>query len=101
MKRLTGTERDAAISAIPAWQLHEDAGGQIHREFTFTSFAQAFAFMTEAAMAAERADHHPDWRNMYKRVWVTLTTHESQGLTQKDISLAQAMDATYQRIQHA
>jgi 4a-hydroxytetrahydrobiopterin dehydratase len=53
--------------------------------------------MTEAALAAERADHHPDWRNVYDRVWVSLTTHDAQGLTQKDVSLAQAMDAIYAR----
>jgi 4a-hydroxytetrahydrobiopterin dehydratase len=63
----------------------------------FSGFGAAFAFMTEAALAAERADNHPDWRNVYDRVWVSLTTHDAQGLTQKDVSLAQAMDAIYAR----
>jgi 4a-hydroxytetrahydrobiopterin dehydratase len=97
MKRLTGVERDAAVSATPQWQLSEDAGGQLMREFKFASFAAAFAFMTEAALVAERHDHHPDWRNVYDRVWVTLTTHDASGLTSKDVSLAQAMDAIYAR----
>ena len=97
MKRLTGVERDAAVSAVPQWQLLEDAGGQLVREFQFPSFAAAFAFMTEAALVAERNDHHPDWRNVYDRVWVTLTTHDASGLTSKDVNLAQAMDAIYAR----
>ena len=97
MKRLTGIERDAAVSAVPQWRVTEDAGGQLQREFVFASFAAAFAFMTEAALAAERADHHPDWRNVYDHVWVTLTTHDADGLTSKDVSLAQAMDAIYAR----
>ncbi|ARU05014.1 4a-hydroxytetrahydrobiopterin dehydratase [Comamonas serinivorans] len=97
MKRLTGVERDAAISAVPEWTLLDEAGGQLQREFVFAGFGPAFAFMTEVALAAERADHHPDWRNVYDRVWVTLTTHDAQGLTQKDVSLAQVMDAAYAR----
>lgn len=97
MKRLTGVERDAAVSAVPAWALVENEGGRLQREFVFPGFGAAFAFMAEAALAAERADHHPDWRNVYNRVWVSLTTHDAQGLTQKDVSLAQAMDAIYAR----
>ena len=92
MKRLTGVERDAAVSAVPQWQLLEDAGGQLVREFQFPSFAAAFAFMTEAALVAERNDHHPDWRNVYDRVWVTLTTHDVQGLSHNDLDLARYMD---------
>ena len=97
MKRLTGVERDAAVSAVPQWQLLEDEGGQLAREFQFPSFAAAFAFMAEAALLAERNDHHPDWRNVYDRVWVKLTTHDASGLTSKDVNLAQAMDAIYAR----
>ena len=99
MKRLTGIERDAAVSVVPKWHVSDDAGGQLHREFAFASFAAAFAFMTEAALSAERADHHPDWRNVYDHVWVTLTTHDAAGLTSKDVSLAQAMDAIYARFE--
>ena len=79
MKRLSG------------WQLRDD-GKAISRQFKFSNFNAAFGFMTRAAMAAEKMDHHPEWSNVYNRVDVTLTTHDRDGITDLDIDLAEAMD---------
>jgi 4a-hydroxytetrahydrobiopterin dehydratase len=71
------------------WELRE---GKLHREFAFADFLAAFSFMTQAALAAERANHHPEWYNVYNRVEVDLTTHEADGITSRDFDLAQEMD---------
>jgi 4a-hydroxytetrahydrobiopterin dehydratase len=65
--------------------------GKLHREFVFKDFVQAFGFMVQAALLAERADHHPEWFNVYKTVIVDLTTHEAGGITQRDFDLARDM----------
>jgi 4a-hydroxytetrahydrobiopterin dehydratase len=64
----------------------------ITRTYDFRDFAEAFAFMTRIALHAEKTDHHPEWRNVYKRVEVVLTTHEAGGITERDIALARLMD---------
>ena len=79
----------ASIADLPQW---ERDGNTIKREFRFTGFTAAFGFMTRAAIAAEKLNHHPEWANTYSRVWVTLTTHDSGGLTELDIKLATMMD---------
>lgn len=77
------------------WSEKEDA---LHRNFTFADFRQAFAFMTEVAFAAEAADHHPNWSNVYNRVSVSLTTHDAGNtVTDKDRDLARAIDGIYAR----
>mgnify|MGYP001413967271 CR=1 FL=1 len=73
------------------WALTED-GAALTKTFRFPTFIDAFGFMTQAAFWAEKWNHHPDWRNVYNRVIVTLTTHDTGGLTDKDIKLAQKMD---------
>jgi 4a-hydroxytetrahydrobiopterin dehydratase len=89
--RLTDAERDAALASLPGWTLRED-GLAIIKTFRFADFAQAFAFMTRVAIVAEKADHHPEWFNVYNRVEVTLTTHDANGLSKRDVALAQEMD---------
>ena len=64
----------------------------IQREFVFPDFNRAFAFMTQVALAAEKADHHPEWSNVYNKVRVTLTTHDAGGLSQRDVNMAWAID---------
>lgn len=82
---------NAAIALLTDWTV--EAGGKaITREFKFADFSEAFGFMTRAAIAAEKMDHHPEWSNVYNRVNVRLTTHDAGGLTDKDVALAQAMD---------
>lgn len=68
------------------------AGHTITRVYTFADFAAAFAFMTQVAAEAERLGHHPDWRNVWNRVEVSLTTHDAGGLTELDFRLAASMD---------
>lgn len=90
--KLTDTERTNALAALPAW--HVVAGRDaIHRAFKFRNFSEAFGFMTRVALAAETADHHPEWSNVWNRVEITLSTHDAGGLTARDIALAKAIDA--------
>ena len=90
--QLSLAERDAALALLPAWSLRED-GLAIDREFRFGDFGEAFAFMTRVAIAADKADHHPEWSNVYNRVAITLTTHDAGGLSARDVALAKAIDA--------
>ena len=94
MQKLTPERARELLSGLPEWQLDE-ARGAIRRRFVFADFAQAFAFMTQVALAAEKRDHHPEWSNVYNRVEVVLTTHDAGGLTEKDIDLARVCDHAY------
>lgn len=89
--KLAANEREAALSALAGWVYDADAG-TIARDFKFRTFSEAFAFMTRVALLAEKADHHPEWRNVYNRVSIALTTHDVGGLSGKDIELAAAID---------
>jgi 4a-hydroxytetrahydrobiopterin dehydratase len=88
--RLSDAEIEAALAdeGLSGWSRD---GNRLHRKFVFGDFVEAFAFMTAAALVAERMDHHPDWSNVYKTVTVNLSTHEAGGLTQLDLDLAKAM----------
>lgn len=89
--QLTPTERDAALGSLPLWTLAED-GLAITRTIRFADFAEAFGFMARVAIVAEKADHHPEWFNVYNRVEIRLTTHDAGGLSTRDVALAQAID---------
>jgi 4a-hydroxytetrahydrobiopterin dehydratase len=82
------------LTTLPAWQ-HDAIRDAITREFVFADFTQAFAFMTQIAIQAEKRNHHPEWFNVYNRVKITLTTHDVSGLSQRDIDLARYADAAY------
>jgi 4a-hydroxytetrahydrobiopterin dehydratase len=84
---------EAAIARLDGWRAVEGRDA-ITKEFRFKDFNAAFAFMTRAALHAEKADHHPEWFNVYNRVEVTLSTHDSGGVTEKDVELARFMDQT-------
>jgi 4a-hydroxytetrahydrobiopterin dehydratase len=90
--RLTDGERDAALGQLPGWTLRED-GLAIERKLRFGDFGEAFAFMTRVAIEAEKADHHPEWFNVYNRVEITLTTHDAGGISARDVKLARFIDA--------
>jgi 4a-hydroxytetrahydrobiopterin dehydratase len=92
VSKLDDLSRVTALADLPLWEYDTDAGG-IRRRVTFTNFAQAFAFMTHVAILAEKADHHPEWFNVYNRVDILLTTHDAGGLSQRDIDLATQIDA--------
>lgn len=88
---LAETVRETALARVPGWSMVADRDA-ITRTFTFRNFQEAFAFMAQVALAAEKADHHPEWFNVFKTVEVTLSTHDAGGLTEKDIALAEVMD---------
>jgi 4a-hydroxytetrahydrobiopterin dehydratase len=90
-EKLSPEAVSAALAEVPGWSLAAD-GGSIRRVFTFKNFSEAFGFMSRAALAAEKLDHHPDWSNVYKTVDVTLNTHDADGLTELDFKLAKRMD---------
>jgi len=92
--RLSPDARAAARAALPDWQ-HEGERDALTRSFVFADFGAAFAFMTRVALLAEKADHHPEWHNVYNRVDILLTTHDAGGLTTRDVALAQAIDAAF------
>lgn len=92
VSRLDDPARDAAMEQLPQWTYDADAKG-IRRNLRFVDFAEAFGFMTRVAILAEKADHHPEWFNVYNRVEILLTTHDAGGLSQRDIDLATKIDA--------
>lgn len=93
--KLTGEERALALADLPEWTPVDDPDG-ISRHFTFPDFVTAFGFMTRIAILAEKADHHPEWSNIYNRVDITLTTHDAGGLSQRDVDMAYAIDTLLQ-----
>jgi len=91
-ERLSAEVRKSALKGLPGW--NEVTGREaIAKTFTFKDFNEAFGFMSRVALAAEKHDHHPEWRNVYKTVEVVLATHDAGGITALDIELATAMNA--------
>lgn len=81
--------------SLARWQLVEQ-GRAIERDLRFVDFAQAFGFMAHMALVSERLDHHPEWRNVYNRVHIRLTTHDAGGLTQRDLDWARQAELAVQ-----
>ena len=92
VEKLSADARKAALKELSGWS---DVSGRdaIGRTFTFKNFNEAFGFMARAALVAEKSDHHPEWRNVYKTVEVVLATHDADGVTARDIEFAIAMNA--------
>ena len=80
------------LTQHPDWRLR---GTKLHREYVFKDFVQAFGFMSQVALLAERANHHPDWSNSYNRVSIDLITHDAQSVTAKDLALAVAIEKVW------
>ena len=91
-ERLSTAARKAALLELPGW-VELEGREAIGRTFTFKDFNEAFGFMARVALIAEKHDHHPEWRNVYRTVEVELTTHDAGGVTPLDIELAKAMNA--------
>ncbi len=91
VSKLSDAERSAFLENNPEWKpvAGRDA---VMRTFSFADFNEAFGFMTRVAIAADKADHHPEWFNVYNRVEVTLTTHDADGLSERDVKLAAFID---------
>lgn len=82
---LSSGELNTALNQLPGWSVEN---GKLHRQFQFSSFVEAFGFMSSVALVAEAMGHHPEWFNVYNRVTIDLTTHDSGGITSKDVELA-------------
>jgi len=91
VQKLTETERNAALQALKDWKA---ASGRdaIQRSFKFKNFSEAWGFMNRVALLAETQDHHPEWSNVYNRVEILLATHDCDGLSERDVKLAHAID---------
>jgi len=90
--KLTGKARSDALATLKGWT--EVSGRDaIHKKLQFADFNQAWGFMARVALAAEKADHHPEWSNVYNRVEIVLSTHDAGGLSAKDVELAKFIDS--------
>ena len=92
VQKLDDAQRSALLARFPQWT-HDPVRDAITRQFRFDDFAQAFGFMASVAIIAEKMDHHPEWSNVYNRVDVLLTTHDANGLSERDAKLAEAIEA--------
>lgn len=90
--KLTDDERDRLLPGLPGWT-HQPDRDALTKQFRFDDFVAAFGFMTRVALLAEKADHHPEWSNVYNRVDILLTTHDAGGLSTRDVALARQIDA--------
>lgn len=95
-EKLDASSIAARLEELHGWTLGRD-GAAIEKHFVFRDFRQAFGFMAESALAAEKLDHHPEWFNVYRKVDVTLTTHSAGGVTELDFKLAVLMDLAASR----
>jgi 4a-hydroxytetrahydrobiopterin dehydratase len=91
IEQLGEDERAAALDELGEWD-YDETRDALTRTFVFADFVEAFGFMTRVAILAEKADHHPEWSNIYNRVDVLLTTHDAGGLSARDVALATAID---------
>ncbi|MBP0591133.1 4a-hydroxytetrahydrobiopterin dehydratase [Paraburkholderia sp. LEh10] len=91
IQKLSSDKRAAHVAQLNGWQ---DVEGRdaIRRQFRFADFNEAFGFMTRVAIKAQEIDHHPEWFNVYSTVDITLSTHDANGLTERDIRLARFID---------
>lgn len=94
IEQLDEEARARALDDLDEWD-YDEARDAISRRFLFDDFVAAFGFMTQVALLAEKADHHPEWTNVWNRVDILLTTHDAGGLSQRDIDLAEKVDGLY------
>ncbi len=95
-EKLTGPDVDTLLGTPPGWSLSED-GNAVSATLEFANFVEAWGFMCEIAIEAEKQNHHPEWSNVWNRVAITLTTHEAGGLTERDTKLANAIAGALDR----
>ena len=91
VEKLTEDERKAAYAELNEWTPVEGRDA-IQRKFVFSNFNEAWGFMTRVAVEAERTDPHPEWFNVWATVDITLSTHECDGLSMRDVALARFID---------
>ena len=85
-----------ALENLKLWKSSNDGRDAIKKELKFKNFKDAFAFMTKVALKAEEIGHHPEWLNVYNKITITLTTHDVNGLSEKDITLGKFIDTEYE-----
>jgi len=90
IEKLSSESVASKLTTLNGWELKDE---KIFKKFQFTDFAEAFSFMTRVAIVADKADHHPEWFNVYNRVEIYLTTHDANGISERDFSLASKIDA--------
>lgn len=88
-QKLSDAELRSALGTLAGWSVHD---GKLHREYKFPDFPHAFGFMATSAVVIEKMNHHPEWSNVYNRVTINLTTHDSGGITQNDVDLARVLE---------
>ncbi len=99
IEQLDEDERAAALDELGEWD-YDETRDALTRTFVFADFVEAFGFMTRVAILAEKADHHPEWSNIYNRVDVLLTTHDAGGLSARDVALARAIEGLLESRPH-
>ncbi|MFO0973913.1 MAG: 4a-hydroxytetrahydrobiopterin dehydratase [Phycisphaerae bacterium] len=92
--KLTESEVSNRVARLPGWAV---VGGKLHREYRFADFVAAFGFMSQAALAAEAAQHHPEWFNVWNQVKIDLTTHDCGGISERDFALAERFESLARR----
>jgi 4a-hydroxytetrahydrobiopterin dehydratase len=92
VERLTGAARHTALRELQGWSEVEDRDA-IRKSYHFSNFSEAWGFLSRIALVAEKMDHHPEIFNVYNRVEIILSTHDADGVSEKDVHLAQAIDA--------
>jgi 4a-hydroxytetrahydrobiopterin dehydratase len=90
-RTLAPAVRKAALETLPHW-IYDETRESISRRFSFEDFVEAFGFMSQVALEAEKMNHHPEWTNVYRHVDIRLTTHDAGGLTELDLALARAIE---------
>ena len=95
IQKLSAEQIEAALKDRTQWTVRD---GKLHREFQFPDFVHAFGFMATAAIAIEKLNHHPEWSNVYSRVTVDLTTHDADGITERDFRLAEILDTLAEKL---
>ena len=98
MNRLEISHAIELLADLPEWRCEDTRGGLIKRELVFGDFSQAFGFMTRLALAAEKMNHHPEWFNVYDRVEITLTSHDVNGISMRDIEMARLAERLHKTI---
>jgi len=89
IQALSNETIEQQLANVPQWQLKD---GKLYRRLVFDNFVAAFGFMAQVAILAEKANHHPEWANVYRTVDIFLTTHEVDGISVRDFALAQSID---------
>jgi len=88
-RRLSASEIQSALKSLKGWKVEN---GKLHRDYRFADFAEAFDFMTRAALIAEAMNHHPEWFNVYNSVKIDLVTHDVGGISKRDLALAERLE---------